>query len=197
MREELENARKQQRTQQENSGAEQARLEGQIKELQAANAAMEQEVKRLTETLAEEAKRRETAELRAGDIGKERTKLDGELARIKQAQAELRRELEKTQEERRMQQESSGAGQTRLEDRQLSLLQLADLTWILVDARHDVPEVRKACARHQPDIPGTDHRYSHEPTYDLQPRLRRSRSSRTVTLSASTMSATSVSKLVL
>src|SRR5207253_1820066 len=86
-------------------------------ELQAAQAEVMQRVKRLTETLAEETKRREGAERQAGEIGQYRSKLEAELAENKQAQARLQQELEASQKQLRAQRDSSGTEQIKLEVR--------------------------------------------------------------------------------
>ena len=51
-------------------GAEQARLEARIKELETAKTEVDEKVKRLTEALVEETKRREQAEQQSGEVGK-------------------------------------------------------------------------------------------------------------------------------
>src|SRR5207247_5575966 len=117
LRQELESARKQQQTQQENFIAERTRFEERLRELQAAKAEVERLVKDLTETLANEMNRRETAEQQAGEIGKQTSKLETELAENKQAQVKLRHELEKAQKQQQAQQQSSGAEQARTEAR--------------------------------------------------------------------------------
>jgi len=62
--------------------------------LQAAQAELEQQVKRMAETLAEETRRRQGAELQAGEIGKRRIELEAELANNQQVASTLRQELE-------------------------------------------------------------------------------------------------------
>jgi chromosome segregation ATPase len=117
LRHELENSRKQLRAQQDNSGAEQTRLEARIRELQAAKAEVEQQVNRLTETLAEEARHREEAEQRASDIGLQRGELEAELAKNKQAQTQLLYAFEALQKQLHEHQENSRVEQARLDAR--------------------------------------------------------------------------------
>src|SRR6185436_7074516 len=62
LRQELEKAQHQQQTQQQSSGAEQTKLETRIKELEAAKVALDQKLKQVGEGLAQETKRRESAE---------------------------------------------------------------------------------------------------------------------------------------
>src|SRR5205807_2006237 len=76
LRQELETLQKQLCAQQESSGAEQTRLEVRTKELQATQAEVEQQVKRLTEALAQETKRRQAAEQQAGEAGQHRSELE-------------------------------------------------------------------------------------------------------------------------
>src|SRR5262249_44288200 len=52
--------------------------------------------------------------------------------------------------------------QARLEDRDLSVLELPDLRCILIDTGYDVPEIRKTGVGHEPDVTATDHCYSNE-----------------------------------
>src|SRR5262249_11495943 len=52
--------------------------------------------------------------------------------------------------------------QARLEDRDLSVLELSDLRSIPVDTGYDMPKIRKTGAGHEPDVAGTNHCYSHE-----------------------------------
>src|SRR5205807_3223776 len=97
LRQELGTSQKQQLSQQQNSSEEQTRLETRIKELYGAKIEAELEVKRLTEALANETRRRESAESRADQTGQHRGDLESELAKYKQAQALLRQELEASQ----------------------------------------------------------------------------------------------------
>ena len=78
---------------------------------------MQQQVKRLTDTLAEETKRRKGAEQQAAEIGQRRSELEAELTKNKQAQARLQHDLEVSQKQLQTQQESSRAEQCRLEAR--------------------------------------------------------------------------------
>src|SRR5439155_554453 len=110
LRQELENAHKQAQTQQGISLAEQARLEARIQELQSAQAGVEQQVKKLTETLQEETKLRQGAEQQVGEIGQRRSELEAQLG-------QLRQELESAHEQAHGQQTISLAEQTRLEAR--------------------------------------------------------------------------------
>ena len=52
---------------QQGASAEQSKLEARTKELEAAQGTVEEKVKKLTESLAEEARRRESAEKQAGE----------------------------------------------------------------------------------------------------------------------------------
>jgi chromosome segregation ATPase len=85
--------------------------------LLSAQAQVEQQVKRLTETLAEENKRRENLEQHSSDIGQRATRLEAELAESQQAQVRLRHELETLQQQLQAHQESSRAEKTSLEAR--------------------------------------------------------------------------------
>src|SRR5262249_26478818 len=127
--------------------AEQSKLESRTKELQAAQAAVEQKVASLTEALASEAKRREAGERLAADglerrrdlegqlaksqeteervrrdlealeRGKRRNELEAELAEHKQAQAQLQRQLDEVRKQLQAKQESSTIEQSKLEAR--------------------------------------------------------------------------------
>src|SRR5262249_34263549 len=97
------------------SGTDLSKLEARIKELQGAQLAAEQKAASLTDSLAPETKRRESAEQQAAEIGKHRSQLEAELVQNKQAQTELRQELERVQKELESQEESSGTEQIRLE----------------------------------------------------------------------------------
>ena len=77
----LEASQKELQAHQESSGAQQTRLAGLSQELQAAQADVLRRVKRLTETLAEETRRREGALQQAGEIGQRRSELEAQLAR--------------------------------------------------------------------------------------------------------------------
>jgi hypothetical protein len=78
---------------------------------------VEHRVTQLTETLAEETKRRERAEQQAGEFGKRRSELETELEQNKQAQASLQQELEASQKQLQAQQQGLSAEQSRLEAR--------------------------------------------------------------------------------
>ena len=80
LRRELDAAQKQSQAQQESSEAEQSRLQARTQELQTAQAEVEQQVKRLTESLAQETKRRQSAEQQAVELGQLRSDLDAKLA---------------------------------------------------------------------------------------------------------------------
>src|SRR5262249_32845191 len=72
--------------------------------------------------------------------------------------------------------------QTRLEDRDLSVLELPDLRCIPVDTGYDVPKIRKTGPGHEPDVASTNHRYSHEMLSAVLPLATFSTGSRTVLL---------------
>src|SRR5262249_6835118 len=84
--------------------------EAREKELQSAQANIEQQVQQLANALNEESKRREGAEQRAGEIGQQRGALELELG-------QLRRDLEKTQKDLLAQEERSHAEHAKLEAR--------------------------------------------------------------------------------
>jgi hypothetical protein len=86
---------------QKNSHAEQTRLETRAKDLQATQADVLQQVKKLTETLAEETKHRAIAERQKGEIGQRRSELEAELTENKQAQTWCGWALEAAQKFRR------------------------------------------------------------------------------------------------
>src|SRR5262249_47889611 len=93
---ELETSQKQLRTDREHSHAERLRLETRISELQASHASVEQQARRLTESLAKESKRREDLELEAAELSKRQAQLEAELAEKQQAQVQLRTEVEQS-----------------------------------------------------------------------------------------------------
>src|SRR5262249_52904159 len=95
---------------------ERASLERRIKELEAAKAEIEQQVKWLTAMLAQETESRKRAEQQANDSGQQRVDLEAELAKNKEAQATLQQELEALQKQLQAQ-ETSWAEQVRLETR--------------------------------------------------------------------------------
>ena len=68
------------------------------KEMEASRAAVEAKVKDLTQALAAETKRCESAEKQAATISQQRTKLETELAASNQAQGKLRAQLEEQQQ---------------------------------------------------------------------------------------------------
>src|SRR5262249_865063 len=72
--------------------------------------------------------------------------------------------------------------QTRLEDRDLPVLEVPDLRCIPIDTDYDVPKIRKACAGHEPDVAGTHHCYSHEMLSGVLPLATFSTRSRTIFL---------------
>ena len=77
--------------------------------MQATQAEVEQQVKRLTETLAQETRLREGAEQQAGEIGQRRRELEAQLGQLGQqlqesqtqlqAESQLRQELQQAQQE--------------------------------------------------------------------------------------------------
>src|SRR5262249_40310208 len=79
LREQLETSQKQLQSQQQSSGAEQSKLEARIKELDAAQTALEQKVVSLTESLGEETKRKQGVEQQASDLAKHRTEMETQL----------------------------------------------------------------------------------------------------------------------
>src|SRR5436190_5901268 len=93
LRRELEEAGKRLQAQHEASTAERAALEARIEELGAVKVEAEKQLHGLTESLANEAKRREEAEKQAGALGGRRGELEAELAKSKQAHEQLRREI--------------------------------------------------------------------------------------------------------
>src|SRR5207253_1512283 len=90
---ELEESQNHLRVQQEGTLAEQTKFGARIKELQVTQVEVEQQVKRLTEALAEETKRRESAERQAGEMGQQRGEVEARLAEDQQAQAGLQEEV--------------------------------------------------------------------------------------------------------
>ena len=109
LQQDLGEAQKQLRAQREQSPAK-AKLEARAQELEAAQAAVEQEARRLTESLAEEKRRREGAENQAAEIGRRRGELEAEIG-------QLQKQLDEAQKQRQAQQESSQAEQDRIEAR--------------------------------------------------------------------------------
>src|SRR5262249_47755927 len=97
--------------------AEKSKLEARIQELQAAQAAAEQQVRQLSEALSEMTKRQEGAEQDAQATGKRRTELGAELAKTRQAQEQLRQELEGAQQQLRVEREAHIAEKSKLEAR--------------------------------------------------------------------------------
>src|SRR5439155_8368239 len=69
---------------QESSGAEQTKFQVLSQELQTAHTEVLHRVKRLTETLAEETRRRTGAELQAGEVGQRRSDLEARLGQLRQ-----------------------------------------------------------------------------------------------------------------
>ena len=86
----------------------------------------------------------------------------------------------------------------RLEDRNAAVTKLRNLACVSVDASHHMPEIGKAGAGDQPHVTGADHCYAHRSAVRGPQawRLRRSRSSLILTMSAATISVTNLSKLV-
>src|SRR5262249_8867985 len=97
--------------------AEQPGLTARATELQAAQADVLQQVKRLTESLTAETRRREGAEQQAGETDRQRKELESQLAEAKQVQADLRQDLERALKQLLAQQKSSGAEHAKLEAR--------------------------------------------------------------------------------
>jgi len=83
---------------------------------------MEQQVQRLTITLAEETRRREGAEQQAGLAGERSVKLEGELAKQTSEATRLSQELEDTRRRIEAEQQQSSAEITRLSSRVQELL---------------------------------------------------------------------------
>ena len=79
--------------------AEQPKLEGRVKELQATKAAVEDKVKALTEALALEAKRREEAEQQAAVNAKLQSKLEASQAENQKAHEWLQRLMEESEKQ--------------------------------------------------------------------------------------------------
>jgi uncharacterized coiled-coil DUF342 family protein len=78
--------------------------------LQSAREELEQQVRRLTETVTQETERREGAEAQVRELGERRNGLEAQLS-------ELREELQVSQKQLLAHQESSGAEQFRLDAR--------------------------------------------------------------------------------
>ncbi len=117
LRRELEAAHRDLQVQQDRSRAEQAKLEANWKELQAAEGAVAIRVQRLTEKLAEESKRREAAEQQAVEVDQRREQLEVQLTENQQTEANLQQELAAAQQRLQAQQASSSAQQTESEAR--------------------------------------------------------------------------------
>ena len=113
----VETSPKQLQAQQETSRTEPSSLETQAQQLQADRANVLQRIKRLTDTLAEETRRRQGAEKQASESRQQRGELQAELLKINQAQVRLRQELEASQKQLGAQQTGSRAEQNRLEGR--------------------------------------------------------------------------------
>src|SRR5262249_15962730 len=111
LREELEEAQRELRAERERSSVQQSKESG------AGQADVLLGVKRLTEMLAEETKRRKEAEQRAGDFDKKRGELEAELTGNQQVQTRLRQDSDELQKQLQGLKETSGAEQTRLEAR--------------------------------------------------------------------------------
>ena len=80
----------------------------QLPELQSAQAQVEQQISRLSEALANETRRRESAEQQAKETGQGRSELETQLTQVRQ-------ELEASHKQLQGQVESSGVEQARLE----------------------------------------------------------------------------------
>ena len=105
--EQLRKAQKQLQAQAENGQP--PRLDVQLPELQVAQAQVEQQISRLSEALAQETRRRESAEQQARETGQSRTELETQLAHTRQ-------ELEASHKQLQIQVDRSGAvKQARLE----------------------------------------------------------------------------------
>lgn len=90
------------------ASAEPSMLEAQTQELQSAQTEVFERVKQLTDSLAQETKRRADAEQQAGEVGQSRRDLEAQLG-------QLRRDLEASQRELQAQQDRSRAEQAKLE----------------------------------------------------------------------------------
>ena len=92
-------------------------LAGRTKELEICRADVEEKVKTLTEALAAEAKRSETAEQQAAEVDERRNALEAELASSKQAQARLREQMAEQQKQLDAQVQTHNAEVGNLADR--------------------------------------------------------------------------------
>jgi chromosome segregation ATPase len=122
LRQELQQAEKQlvsflQLAEKQNYLVEQSRLEPRTLGLEAAEADAMQRVKRLTNALAKETRRREGAEQQAGNIGQRRSELEAQLAESQQTQARLHQELQESKKQLEVQRDNCIAGQSKLEAR--------------------------------------------------------------------------------
>jgi len=115
LRQQLEDAHQQLQAQKEQYLAEQSRLVASTEELRSAQADLEQKVKRITDALTEETRRREAADQQASRIGQDRSQLEAALTDARQAQAGLQHELEIAQKQLQAQQESNRANETELQ----------------------------------------------------------------------------------
>jgi multidrug efflux pump subunit AcrA (membrane-fusion protein) len=88
---------------QEKSRAEQTRLEVSVGQLESAKVELEQRLKQLTEMLAGEAQRRETAEGRIGELDRRRTELEAELSNNQQSLGAARSSLLEAQRQLELQ----------------------------------------------------------------------------------------------
>jgi chromosome segregation ATPase len=113
----LEVSQTQLQAQRATSRSEQTRLEARANELEAAQADLWQQVKRLTETLGAETTRREDAERQTSEIGQRRSELEAELAQNKQAQARLQQDLGVSKAHLQAQRENYLAEQSKVEAR--------------------------------------------------------------------------------
>jgi chromosome segregation ATPase len=140
LRLELDAADKQLRAQQQSSAAEHSKLQGQVRELQSAKSEVEQQLKRLSEELVQEAGARTEAERKATEIAQQRGALEIALAENKLAQVTLRQQLETATRGLEQHRVNSGAEQIRLEQ---SIKQLGASKAVL---EQDVQQLTKALA---------------------------------------------------
>jgi hypothetical protein len=141
----LEASQKQLQEQQANAEAEQNKLKARAQELQAAQDTVEQQVKRLTESLAEETKRRESAEKQTGEFTQRRSELEARMAQLGE---ELQKAQKQVQAEAQVRQELQQAqGQTQ------RLLQLAESQRAQVELKQQLEEAAEGAPGGKREFP--------------------------------------------
>src|SRR6185295_9419536 len=141
LREQLDEVQRQLKAIKETYFAEQTRLEGRIKGLQTAQAQAVQQVKELSDNLAEESKRREGAEQKVDEVDQQRSELEAQLEMMLQ-------QLETTQNQLKAEQESASAEKPRTRELQTKQTELERHIKQLTEALAE--EKRGKAAEQQP-----------------------------------------------